>query len=93
MIEVIYYTAWLSIFTLLGLWIATDYRATRMIGYPHLFIRFWLYCRFLMFMGTAPVFYTFITLAPATATQFYTSAPDTIYELGEAMWGVDPDDV
>lgn len=92
MTEVIYYTAWLSIFTLLGVWIATDYRAERMIGYPHLFIRFWLYCRFLMFMGTAPAFYTFFALAPETATEFYTSAPDRIIELAGDMWGADLDD-
>lgn len=46
-----------------------------------------------MVMGSAPVFYTFITLAPETATEFYTSAPDTVLELGEAMWGVDADDL
>ena len=89
MTEIIYYTLWLTIFTIMGLWILQDPMVARVVGYSHLFIRFYLYCRFLMFMGTAPVFYTFITLTPETATTFYTEAPDRIMTLAEEMWGVE----
>ena len=93
MIEFIFYILWLCIFTLVGVMIITDYRAERMIGYPHLFIKFWLYVRFLMFMASPLIFELFFIIAPETASEFYLGGPDRVSQMACDMWGIEEDEM